>query len=225
MKPALDTATVLSRSVGLLLEAPRPLLAIALILQAPHLVLALARDTGGLVVREDAFSPLAVVAILLPALVLTQLQAGIVAPGVAAHLTGQPLTIGACLAQDPATLLRILITAIAIGSLATAGFMFFVIPGWVVLSAFFVALPLVSLGRRDPKAAIETSWRLVMPQLLSILPLVFVFTVAGHVLTFGASLLDAPVLVSELLGVPISSLQAVAATIAYRDLTGEETPT
>ena len=222
LNKALDTSSLLSRSIEALAANAPVFLGIALVVQSPQLVLvALGRGAFGAAQEEASF--LAILGMLLPLLALTQVQAGLVAPGVARSLGGETVRLRHCLPPTGGAFLAILLAALMVALAAAGGFLFFLLPGWVVLTGFFVALPAVAIEGRPPVAALGLSWQLTSRNWISLFALVFMFTVLERLLSIALTVgLGAPPLVPALVAVPISALQAVTAAVAYLRLRGEE---
>ncbi len=222
LKTTLDSSSLLGRSIEVLAANARPFLGIALVVQSPQLILvALGHGVFGDGPGEASF--LAILGLLLPLLALTQIQAGLIAPGVARFLRGETVELRYCRPRSGRAFLAILLAATMVALAAAGGFLFFLLPGWVVLTGFFVALPAVATDGLAPVAALGLSWRLTTQSWISLFALVFMFTVLERLLSVALLLgLGAPPLVPALLAVPISALQAVTAAVAYLRLTGKE---
>lgn len=217
----LDTQSLLGRSIEVLAANARPFLAVALVVQSPQILLvAFGGEALGTSGGEASF--LAILALLLPLLALTQIQAGLVAPGVARALDGGKVRLGHCLPESGLAFAAIFAGAVLVALAAAAGFLFFLLPGWIVLTGFFVALPALALEKLSPPAALGLSWRLTSKSWLSLFALVFMFTVLERLLSLALLWLGAPPVVSVLPAIPISALQAVTAGVAYLRLRSPE---
>lgn len=221
LKQALDTSSLLGRSIEVLAANALPFLSIALVVQSPQVILVAAgRGIFGEAQGEASF--LAILGLLLPLLALTQVQAGLIAPGVARFHQGEAVKLRHCLPRSGGMALAILLAAAMVALAAAGGFLFFLLPGWVVLTGFFVALPAVTVGELPPVAALGLSWRLTTRNWISLFALVFMFTVLERLLSLAFAWLGAPPVVSALIAVPVSALQAVTAGVAYLRFRSDE---
>ncbi|MCB1035344.1 MAG: hypothetical protein KDD47_16070, partial [Acidobacteria bacterium] len=183
----------------------------------PQLVL-VSLAQRGLGEPEGDASLLAMFGLLLPLLALTQVQAGLVAPGVARALRGETVSAAHCLPRSGAALARILLGAALVALAASLGFLFFLLPGWVVLTGLFIALPATVLEDLSPLAALRLSWNLTALHWLPLFALVFMFTVLERILSLALTWSGLPPLAASLPAIPISALQAVTAGVAYHRL-------
>lgn len=209
---------ILSRSIGALVEHPKVFLGLSLLIQAPQIALGVLRDTGAMALGPEEVSPLAILSLLLPMLLLTQLQTAVLSTGVRAHLAGAAPTVQDTVAGGLRRFGPTLATAIAVAVAATFGFAFFVIPGWIVLAGCFVAVPAVQREGLSPIEALQRSLRLTSRDWFAFFALVFVFTIAERLVAVACLWLETPFVIPVLLAVPITALQAIAATVAYTDL-------
>ncbi|MDY7091832.1 MAG: hypothetical protein SX243_02565 [Acidobacteriota bacterium] len=109
-------------------------------------------------------------------------------------------------------------TAVVVAVLTAFGFGFFLIPGWVVMSAFFVALPAQVLQRLSVSEALRTSVRLTDGHKLPLFILVLMLTVVERLLGIGIQWAGLPALLATLGAVLVATLQALLAIAAYQEL-------
>lgn len=221
MQRKIDTTQLLSSSIGVLGEEPARLLAWSLALQAPPILFALLIDLGTVTIAGKAASVLAVLAAQIPLIALAQLQTAILAPLVLDQLRGQGLVLPQLAVAGGARPWAVLALAAAVGVTAAAGFALFLIPGWLILTGLFVAMPALLCEGLSPWQALVRSWRLTGPVGLSIFALVFLFTIASALANRGLVALGMPATVGALAMVPISAVQAIAATVTYVSLATE----
>ncbi|MCH9650675.1 MAG: hypothetical protein K0U98_20745 [Deltaproteobacteria bacterium] len=218
MRPPLDTTHLLSRSIGVLGNDLGPILAWSLLLQAPRVLISVLSDTGRLSFGDQAGSVLALLVALLPMVILTQLQTAVLAPRVLHTLREDGFGPPTEASTAGSSVIAILITAVAVAVLAVAGFALFLIPGWLVLTGLFVAVPALMCEGLSPQQALIRSWRLTGPRGISIFTLVFLFTLVEALLRMALTALGAPATLTALAAVPISAVQAIAATVTYAGL-------
>lgn len=218
MQPPLDTTHLLSRSIGVLGNDFRPILAWSLLLQAPRVLIAVLSDMGWLPLGDQAGSVMGLLIALLPMVTLTQLQTAVLAPRVILRLREDGFGPPAPPSASGSGVMAILITAVAVAALAVAGFALFLIPGWLVLTGLFVAIPALMCEGLSPRQALVHSWRLTGPRGISIFALVFLFTLVEALLRVALTALGAPATLTALTAVPISAVQAIAATVTYASL-------
>ena len=221
MQRKIDTTQLLSRSIGVLGEEPVRLLAWSFLLQAPTILFALLVDLGTITIAGQGASVVAVLAAQVPLIALAQLQTVILTPVVLNQLREQGLVAAGLTENSGARPLAALTAAVAVAVAAVAGFALFLIPGWLVLTGLFVALPALFCEGLSPWQALLRSWRLTGPQGLSIFALVFLFTIASALANRGLVALGLPAAVGAMAMVPITALQAIAATVTYVSLVTE----
>jgi hypothetical protein len=214
MNRNLDTPRILSRSLGALVEHPLPFLTLALVFQSPRILLA-ALWTAAPAAPPDGEFPLLLLGWLFPMLLLSQLQAGFTAPAVRSLAAGGEARLWDCLRQGFRRWVALPLTAAVVAVVVSAGFLFFLLPGWIALTFLFVATPVLILEDVSLPAALKRSAQLVAGYGFSIFALIFLFTVMEALLTLALRWAQAPALSSALAVVPISALQAITATQAY----------
>lgn len=157
--------------------------ALALVLSGlPNLALAvvtrgLAGTMGDFGRAETAFGPLFLAAIL-NMFTLTLLQAALI-HGTVSDLAGRRVVIGDCLATAVRNLLPLIGIAIAVGIATLLGFMFFIIPGVIVMLALSVATPAQVVEGHGVFAALSRSGDLTRNHRWAILGFFFAFGAIG----------------------------------------------
>jgi hypothetical protein len=231
MARKVESGTFLSRAVEMLGDDFLPILGLSLLIWSPRLVLAVvapelgfaggAPDAGGSTsgavggaaadVGTSTFFGLLLT--LAAAALLTQIQTAVLTWWVVGR--EQPdATTGSLWGVLPGALG----TALAVAVLTALGFGFFLIPGWVVMSAFFVALPAQVLQRLSVSDALRTSVRLTDGHKLPLFILVLMLAVVERLLGIGVQWAGLPALVATLGAVLVATMQALLAIAAYQEL-------
>ncbi len=216
MTERVDTIAILSHSIEVLGQDTWRILGWATLFQLPHVLFALLNEAGAFTIAGSGASVPAVLVAFLPMLALTQLLTAVLSPTVARHLgVSQPPS-----SKPGLRSLAVLAAAAMVAVATVAGLALFLIPGWIVLTGLFVTMPALLLEERGPRRAMARSWQLMSPHWFSIFALVFFFTLSQGVVNFALGLLRAPTSLAALAMVPISALQAIAATVTYAALVG-----
>jgi hypothetical protein len=157
-------------------------------------------------------------------LVLYMLSQAVVLYGAFQDMRGRPFSIGTSLKWGLARLLPIVGLSICLGIAVIVGMMLLIVPGFIVMSMLFVALPVCVVEKLGPFESMGRSatltkghrWRVFGIYLL----LMLIMIVAGGVIQLVTAAIGGIVaaIVSFAWNAVAGALQAVIAVVVYHDL-------
>jgi hypothetical protein len=157
------------------------------------------------------------------------LAAGAIIYGVLMQLRGEAASVGRCITVGLGRMFPILGVAICAGLAAGLGFVLLVIPGLIVLTVLFVAVPVAVVERPGVFQSLSRSGDLTAGHRWAVFGVVFVQWLLTMGVTFVISTAMARgvttlgdlrvfMMVTELVGVVTASLAAVFTAVCYHDL-------
>ncbi|MGD2115179.1 MAG: hypothetical protein PVG07_09000 [Acidobacteriota bacterium] len=223
MGPTIQAGRVLARSFSVLSARFGPLFGSVLLLYLPFLVGYALLST---VPEAETVGMVAVALGLLSFALLTPLASAAVIRGVFLHLRGEEVGFGDCWRGLGAIWLRVILLAVGVGVLTTVGFFLCAVPGFILQTALFVAIPALVVERTGVGDAFNRSWSLTEGHRLPIFFLVLALGVLSFALSYSAGFLmgylgaSATVIdvVTQVLQALLTALQAVIAGVVYFDL-------
>ncbi|MCB1054491.1 MAG: hypothetical protein KDD11_03140 [Acidobacteria bacterium] len=216
MSRSLESGSVLSRSLAMLIADFPALFGLSLLAWSPRIVLAVIWpeiETGGDIRPTTIVGVLATIAL---AVFLAQIQTVLVALRLWRSASDSEIKV----ARSSRLLVPVVVSAVAVSVLTALAFGFFLIPGWIVLAGLFVTLPALLAEGGSPFAAPGRSWQLMDGHKLPIFALVLMLSVVERCFDLLTDYLKLPALVGVFAAVLVYALQAVAAVVTYEDLTG-----
>jgi hypothetical protein len=155
----LPVGGLVAKSIGIYFGNLVPFVVLALVTLAPWIVFRFYLEANPPPVRRD--DPLDVSLMPLLGMVLQmlgqQVLAGALTFGVVQRLRGIPTDLGQVLSVGVKSFLRVLVVGIVYGVLVAIGFVFLVVPGLMLLTIFFVALPAAVLENKGLGGAMQRS--------------------------------------------------------------------
>ena len=218
---SVTTGSILSRSFGLFGAGFVPFISISLLVHSPLLLWNLGRAATG-----NANPAAELLEAFLSNLLLAPLASAALIYGVFRSLRGEGSTIGECLRVGLSRWISVLILALLVGLAVFGATLAFIIPGLVVASGLFVAVPALVVEELPIGPSFGRSWQLTKDYKFTLFGVLLLLGVLGWtigailgLLTAGAEAL-APVIsfIGLLLTVALSTVQAIAAAVAYHDL-------
>jgi len=218
-----NVGSVLSRSVGIWLKNLVPFVIIALVAHAPVLVYTY--------IAGESLTGIKTWSILVSfiALLCGNIATGAIVYGVLMQLRGEPASIGRCIAVGLGRMFPILGVAIASGLAVGLGVLLLIIPGLIVLTMLYVAVPVAVVERPGVFASLNRSGDLTKGNRWN----VFAVVVVQGIITLGLSYvlnktvfadptslgeLRTYMMVSQTVTTVLASLSAVFAAVCYHDL-------
>ncbi len=231
MDGKLDIGEALQQSFSILFRNFIPFVGITAVVMSPGIVLAI---VGFVLMRPDAngqvnttdpgslFGGLALVylGIILAAL-LKQIAAGILVYGVFQQLRGRDVTIGECASVGMRRFGPVLLTAFIVGLVTGLGTLCLVIPGLILMTMFFIAVPASVLEPVMGPDAMTRSVNLTEGNRLRI----FLIAFSLWAIAFFPNLMIGIIykgiggtIVQQVLGIFFAALGCVAASVVYARL-------
>jgi hypothetical protein len=170
-------------------------------------------------------------ALVIAALLFAPLATASVTYGVLQQLRGRHASVSDCFRVGMSRALAVLGVAIVAGFVTVFGYMLCCVPGLFLATAYFVAAPAAVVERKGVFGSLSRSWQLTEGARWPVFGLIFVLGAIGAViqqmvklpadaLEGGAAI--ALAVVSALISVATSSLNAVTGAVAYHDLRTEK---
>jgi hypothetical protein len=218
-----SAGAVLARSVGIWAKNLVPFIVISLIANIPALLYTWL--AGGSVQGVKTWSS----AIGIVGLLTGNIATGAIVYGVLMQLRGQAASIGHCISVGVGRMFPIIGVAICAGLAVGVGFVLLIVPGLIVMTMLYVAVPVAVVERPGVFASLNRSSQLtegnrwpvfgvVFVQLLVTIGISYLFNrqMMGSVTSLGE--LRTYMMVSQLIGVVLGSLAAVFTAVCYHDL-------
>lgn len=170
-------------------------------------------------------------ALLVAALLFAPLATASVTYGVLQQLRGRHASVSDCFRVGMSRALAVLGVAIVAGFVTVFGYMLCCVPGLFFATAYFVAAPAAVVERKGVFGSLSRSWQLTEGARWPVFGLIFVLGAIGAVIQqmvkFPAAELEggaaiALAVVSALISVATSSLNAVTGAVTYHDLRTEK---
>jgi hypothetical protein len=159
---------------------------------------------------------------------LGTLVQGMVTFGVFQELRGTPASIGRCLAVGAKRLVPVLSVAVLVAIIVAAGFFFFLIPGLILTTVYWVSVPAAVVENAGVGEAMNRSRDLTRGYRWSIFGVIFLIGLMGWLAQLllgllltragGFSGLATFFYGARVIAIPFGALSAVAGAVAYHDL-------
>ena len=170
-------------------------------------------------------------ALVIAALLFAPLATASVTYGVLQQLRGRHASVSDCFRVGMSRALAVLGVAIVAGFVTAFGYLLCCVPGLFFATAYFVAAPAAVVERKGVFGSLSRSWQLTEGARWPVFGLIFVLGAIGAViqqmvklpadaLEGGAAIVLA--VVSALISVATSSLNAVTGAVTYHDLRTEK---
>jgi len=163
---------------------------------------------------------------LVPLLLLSPLATAAVVRGVFLHLRGEDVRFADCWYGLGSIWSSVIVASVAVALLSVLGFAACIVPGLIIQTGLFVAIPCLVVERDGVGNAFSRSWNLTDGNRLQIFFIVLGLIILGLVLGKGSELLGAAlsmgVVGTEVLSLVVqaflSTLQAVVTGVVYFEL-------
>jgi hypothetical protein len=218
-----SAGAVLSRSLGIWIKNLIPFAIIALLAHIPTLLYTWV--AGATISGFKTWTSVDG----LVATLCGNIATGAIVYGVFMQLRGDPASLGRCISVGLSRMFPILGVAICAGLAAGVGFILFIVPGLIVLTVLYVAVPVAVVERPGVFASLSRSGDLTKGYRWAVFGVAFVqFLLTGglafllnrtlfaHVASMGE--LRNMMMVSQLVGAILASLGAVFTAVCYHDL-------
>jgi len=163
------------------------------------------------------------------------LATGAIAFAVFQHYRHQTVKIGESIRYGISRFLPLLGLTLLVALATIGGFFLLVIPGFIAMTGLFVVIPVLMLEETSAREALNRSWNLTKERRLSIFGFIFVLWLVTTLVAFGLGFVSvlafgfvtiaewkAQLATGLALGPPLAALQAIGATVAYRELRKEK---
>lgn len=223
MGPTIATGSVFARSFSTLSARFGPLFGSVLILYLPLIAATALVYQASL---GDSL-PFAVLALGVVAFViLIPMSSAAVIRGVFLHQRGEAVGLEDCWRGLGPVLLKVIVLSIAVGILTWLGYVFCIVPGFIVQAGLFVAIPALVVERSGVSDAFNRSWSLTEGHRLPIFFILLGLGVLTFAIAFAVGMLlgyfGLPQMVVEVLTqivqALVTTLQAVVTAVVYFDL-------
>jgi len=225
MVPQIETGQVFPKSFKALSARFGPFFGSVL---AIYLPLTLAFAAFSVVETEDPGTVFFILFLLgfVPLLLLSPLATAAVVRGVFLHLRGEDVRFADCWHGLGSIWLSVIVASVAVGLLSFLGLIACIVPGLIIQTGLFVAIPCLVVERDGVGNAFSRSWHLTDGNRLQIFFIVLGLGVLGLVLGKGSELLGTTlsmgVVGTEVFSLVVqaflSTLQAVVAGVVYFEL-------
>ncbi|MCP3961435.1 MAG: hypothetical protein GY719_26620 [bacterium] len=156
-------------------------------------------------------------------LLLTPIATAALVYGVFRSMRGQIVTTSECIRVGVSRWLGVVLLSLLLAIATFVGYMLCIAPGVIVTCGMFVAVPALMVEELNAFDATQRSWALTDGYKLAVFGVVLVLGVIGFGVTVIAQLLDLGLvganvvaqIAQHLVSIPLTTLQAIAAGIAY----------
>lgn len=221
MQGDFDIGSVLGKTFSTLFRNIVPFGILALLVYSPSLLVQVGAYSSGVVGLEDQTSQAWL--ILLEALLAQVLTAAVVY-GTVQDLSGRGVSLGEIVGHGFATVLPVIVVAILFTIMIGLGSMLLIVPGLIVMTVFWVVIPVTVLEQPGILAAFGRSaeltkgcrWKIFGLVLIMIVLMIVLLMVAGLMLAVlgGMALIVGTWFMSAL----VAAFGAVIVAVGYHDL-------
>ena len=212
-----NAGSILSRTFSLFVAGFLPFNTIAFLLHSPIIAFDLV-----LLLIEDGSYEWALIGTWGSGLLLTPIATAALVYGVFRSMRGQLVTTSECIRVGVSRWLPVVLLSLLMAIASFIGYLLCVVPGVILACGLFVAVPALMVEELQPIDAMQRSWSLTEGYKLALFGVVLVLGAiglgVGMVQMFNLSWMGETVLaqlVQHLFAVPMTTLQAIAAGIAY----------
>lgn len=175
------------------------------------------------ILTADNPSPMLTVVGSIVSMVLTFVLAGALVYGVYQQMRKEPVPMAACIATGFARLLPVLGTALVTGILIGIGMILFILPGLILMTMWWVVVPVAVVERKGVVDAISRSGTLTAGSRISILGIILIIAILNVLVAVAANRLVLPAstawfVVNLSIGAFFGGWTATATAVGYHDL-------
>jgi hypothetical protein len=221
----LPVGGLVAKSIGIYFGNLLPFMVLAAVALAPWIVARFYMEANAAPPSPGSMpelQPMALVTLLLQQLG-TQVLAGALTFGVVQRLRGIPTDLGQVLAVGVKSFLRVLVVGIVYGALVGIGTLMLVVPGMILMTIFYVALPAAVLENKGLGGAMQRSadltrgnrWQVFGAVLLFVLLMMGVGAILGVIMFQATNVAGLPAWAEVLLNVVLAPFGATMPAVCY----------